>query len=295
MDRLETMRAFVAVAAEGGFTKGAKRLGKSVQNTSKAVRQLEEALNAQLFDRTTRSVSLNATGKALLEQCTDLVERYDEMLSAVTAQQGKPSGLVRITAPTAFGARYLTPALGPFLKQYPDVTIDLSLADRRVSLVEEGYDLAIRIGTLDDSTMIARKLAAMRVVVVAAPDYVAQYGAPAHPTALSKHRCIIDTNFRGDRRWRFHVEGRDITVPVEGPFLVNSPEGARAMALTGVGIAASPMYVVKEDLAAGRLVPFFEEYEAYDFGVFAIYPHSRHLTVRVRALIDHLVSSFRGF
>jgi len=295
MDTVETMRAFVAVAAEGGFTKGAKRLGRSVQNTSKSVRQLEETLNAQLFDRTTRSVSLNATGRALLSQCSDLVERYDEVLAAVSAQQGKPSGTVRITAPTAFGSRHLTPALAPFLKQYPEVSIELSLTDRRVSLVEEGFDLAIRVGTLDDSSMIARKLTAMRVVVVAAPGYLADHGRPAHPDDLVEHRCIIDTNFRSDRRWRFQIEGGDHTVPIEGPFVVNSPEATRAMAVGGVGIGMCPMYVVNADIVAGRLLPLFEEHEAYDFGVYAIYPHSRHLAVRVRALIDHLVFSFRRF
>ncbi len=295
MDTLETMRAFVAVAAEGGFTKGAKRLGRSVQNTSKSVRRLEETLNAQLFDRTTRSVSLNPTGRALLRQCADLVDRYDDVLAAVSAQQGNPSGIIRITAPTAFGSRHLTPALGPFLKQYPDVGIDLSLTDRRVSLIEEGFDLAIRIGTLDDSTMIARKLAPMRVVVVASPDYLAEHGTPAHPNDLSDHRCIVDTNIRSDRRWRFRIDGRESTVPVDGPYLVDSPEASRAMAVAGVGIGMCAMYVANSDIVAGRLQPLFEEYEAYDFGVYAIYPQSRHLTTRVRVLIDHLVFSFRRF
>ena len=154
MDRIDAMRAFVAVAAEGGFTRAAGRLAIPVQTVSKSVRRLEETLGAQLLDRTTRSVTLTETGRALLSQCEDMVDRYDDLVAAVGTEQGSPRGTIRITAPTAFGARHLTPALGAFLKQHPRVVVDLSLSDRRVSLVEEGFDLAVRDrragGFLDD-------------------------------------------------------------------------------------------------------------------------------------------------
>lgn len=293
MDRIDRMRVFAAVAREGSFTRGAAQLGMAVQTASKAVQQLEAQLKAQLFDRTTRSVTLTDTGQAYLERCLELVDQFDELDSAVRAEHGAPRGRIRLTAPTTFGERNLLPVLAEFLRSYPEIRIDLSLSDRKVALVDEGFDLGIRIGQLQDSTMIARKLAPMRVVVCASPGYLARVGTPATPRSLANHACVVDTNFANERHWPFLIAGEMQRIAVAGPFQANTPEATRQMALAGIGIAMCPMYVINQDLVAGRLLPLFEELEAYDFGVYAIYPHRRHLSTRVRSLVDHLASSFR--
>lgn len=293
MDTIEGMRVFAAVAAEGSFTRGARRSGLSIQTASKYVRLLEQRLKAQLFDRTTRSVTLNDTGRAYLERCLELLDQFDEVEAAVRAEHGVLAGRVRITAPTTFGERILVPTLAELLRLHPDLRIELDLTDRRVAIVEEGYDLAVRIGSLEDSALIARRLAPMRVVVCASEDYLERRGEPSHPNELGEHDCIIDTNFRAERQWPFLIGEDIVRVGVDGPFQANTPEAARQMALAGVGIAMSPMYAVNADVVSGRLRVLFADFEALEFGVYAIYPHRRHLSARVRAVVDHLAMRFR--
>ncbi|GAB4198584.1 MAG: LysR family transcriptional regulator [Wenzhouxiangellaceae bacterium] len=293
METIDRMRVFVAVAREGSFTRGAEQLNLSVQMASKAVRQLEERLKAQLFDRTTRSVTLNETGQAYFERCLDLLDQFDEVESVVRAEHGTLSGRIRITAPTSFAERYVVPELAEFLRRHPGIRIELSITDRKISLVDEGYDLAIRISQLSDSSMVARKLAPMRVIVVASPAYLSKHGTPAEPAELSQHTCIIDSNFKHERRWPFMINGAIERIAVDGPFQANTPEATRQMALAGIGIAHCAKFVITEDLAQGRLVPLFEQLEGYNAGVYALYPHRRHLSARVRALVDHLHNGFR--
>lgn len=295
MDTIETMRVFVAVAAEESFTGAAKRLGLSVQMTSKYVRQLEERLQVVLFDRTTRTVLLNDTGKAYLERCTDLLQQLDEVEASVRDEHGRPSGRIRITAPTAFGERHLAPALTGFIKAYPEITIDLDLSNRKVALVEEGYDMAIRIDQLIDSSMIARKLTPMRRVVCASKKYIQEYGKPKHPAELAEHLCIIDRNLKNQHQWPFYIDGAVEKISVSGPFESNSPAASRQMALAGVGIAFCPMYIVSPDITEGRLEVLFDDCEAYDFGVYAVYPHRRHLSAKIRTLVDYFVKHFYEF
>ncbi len=292
MDTITGMRTFAAVAAESSFTAGAKRLGISTKLVSKYVRQLEERLGVQLFNRTTRSVALTDVGQAYYVRCLGLLDHFDEVQDAVRQRHGRLEGRIRMTAPTSFGELDLTRALAAFLIREPGVRIDLELNDRRVSLVEEGYDLGIRIGSLQDSSMIARKLAPMRVVVCAAPDYLACAGAPAHPNELSDHTCIIDTNFRTAPLWPFRVDGETINVRVDGRFRVNTPRAACEMAVAGLGIALCPLYAAGPAIEHGSLIILFPDHEAFDFGIYAIYPHNRHLTGRIRALVDHLARAF---
>lgn len=293
MDVFQSMRVFAAVAAEGSFTRGAQRVGLSIQSVSKIVKALENRLGVLLLDRNTRSVTLNETGKAYLERCLALLEELDEIESTVQQQNATLRGRIRMTAPTAFGARYLVPQLCEFMRTHPEINVDLSLADRRVSLVDEGYDLALRIGQLADSTLVARKLAPMRVVVCAAPAYLDEAGEPARPQELQGRNCVIDSNFRNERQWLFRVDGRELRVPVDGSMTANSPEAARRFALAGLGIARCPHYVVNEDVVADRLRILFPEHEAFQFGVYAVYPHRQHLSARVRMLVDHLAAAFR--
>ncbi|WP_282604200.1 LysR family transcriptional regulator [Pelagibius sp. Alg239-R121] len=293
MDTIEGMRSFAAVAAEGSFTGGGKRLGLSTKLVSKYVRQLEERLGVQLLNRTTRSVALTDVGRVYYERCLSLLDAFDEVEAAVQDRHRKPRGKIRMTAPTSFGERDLTRLLAGFLKQEPEISIDLELTNRHVSLVDEGFDLGLRISSLTDSTMIARKLAPMRVVICAAPDYLDKKGRPDHPAALATHDCIIDTNFRVAPNWPFRIDGTATSVTVKGRFHVNTPRATAEMAAAGLGIALCPHYAVQSFVEAGQLELLFVEYEAFDFGIHAIYPHNRHLTARVRALVDYLAKELR--
>lgn len=288
MDKIETMRAFTSVAQEGSFTAAARRLGMSTKLVSKYVQQLEERLETQLFNRTTRSVSLTDIGAAYLERCRPIIEQVDDLDSLVKERQTKLAGPIRITAPTVFGSTKLTQALIPFMLAHRSVEIDLKLSDNRVALVEEGFDLAVRVGALRDSTLIAKKLSDMPLVVCASPSYLERHGRPSSPKALATHDCLIDENQSDATVWQFSSGRRDLAVKVGGTLRANSPGAIAQMAVGGLGIARSPFYVVEQALDDGRLEQLLPEFTTDEFGLYALYPPNRHLTRRVRALIDHL-------
>lgn len=288
MDKIETMRAFASVAQEGSFTAAARRLGVSTKLVSKYVQQLEDRLETQLFNRTTRSVSLTNVGAAYLERCRPIIEQVDDLESLVRERQTKLAGPIRIAAPTAFGSTRLTQALIPFILAHRAVEIDLKLSDNRVALVEEGFDLAVRVGALRDSTLIAKKLSDMPLVVCASPSYLDRHGRPSSPKALTTHDCLIDENQSDATVWRFRSGRGDLAVKVGGALRANSPGAIAQMAVGGLGIARSPFYVVEQALDDGRLEQLLPEFTTDEFGLYALYPPNRHLTRRVRALIDHL-------
>ena len=292
MDKIETMRAFVAVARERSFTAAGQRLGMSTKVVSKYVQRLESNLDTQLFNRTTRSVSLTDIGSVYLDHCGRILEQLDELESLVQQRQTALAGPIRITAPTGFGSTQLAQALLPFMHSHPAVSIELILSDSRVALVEEGFDLAVRVGLLRDSTLMARKLSDMPLVVYAAPSYLETHGTPAEPATLATHSCLVDENQANATLWHFHSSGGDTAVKVSGPLRANSPLAVAQMALGGLGIARGPLYTVKAALEDGRLQQILPEYSTDVFGLYALYPLNRHLTARVRALIDHLVEQF---
>lgn len=294
MDTIACMRAFAGVAQEQSFTGAGRRLGMSTKQVSKYVGQLEERLEVQLFNRTTRNVSLTEVGAAYLDRCRSLLEQFDELEAAVREQHGALAGTVRVAAPTGFGSTRLVEALRPFMLAHPRVTIDLRLADHRVALVEEGFDLGIRIGVLRDSSLIARKLSTMPLICCASPEYLQRHGHPVHPRALATHSCLIDDNLRDSDNWHFRVDRQEVAVRVSGAFRANAPNAIATMAIAGLGVARCPLYQVDAALADGRLVRLFEGQEAVEFGLYAVYPPNRHLTARVRALIDHLAEAFRN-
>ncbi len=293
MDTLDGMRTFVAVAAQGSFTGGAKRLGMTTRLASKYVRQLEERLGAQLFNRTTRSVTLTETGRAYYARCGPLLDQIDELEGLVQQHEAELAGPIRITAPTGFGSRELVEALRPFQLAHPKVTISMHLSDQHVSLIDEGIDLAIRFGALQDSTLIARKLMDMRVVVVAAPSYLAEHGTPAAPTELPSHQCLIPLSARQPHAWEFRIDGETRTVRVDGTFSANSPRAIMHMAVGGFGIGRGPHYAARPFLDNGELDILFEDEEITRASLYAVYPPGRHLTARIRALIDHLAATIR--
>lgn len=295
MDKIETMRAFVAVAREQSFTAAGKRLGLSTKLVSKYVRELEAGLKTQLFNRTTRSVSLTDVGAAYLERCRLILEQIDDLDSLVRERQGALAGPIRLTAPTGFGSTRLTEALIPFLRRHPEVELDMKLTDNRIALVEEGLDLAIRIGTLRDSSLIARKLADMPLVLCAAPDYLRRHGRPRAPEALATHTCLVDSNQMERNVWRLRFGEKEHVVRLNGAVQSNSPGALAQMAVGGLGIARSPLYAVEAALADGRLERILPDYDTDAFGVYALYPPNRHLTRRLRALIDHLAAELGPF
>jgi DNA-binding transcriptional LysR family regulator len=292
MDKIETMRAFVAVAQENSFTGAGRRLGLSTKLVSKYVQQLESLLQTQLFNRTTRSVSLTDVGAAYLERCRPILEQMDELDSLVRERQGALAGPIRLTAPTGFGSTRLTSALIPFLRQHREVELDMKLTDNRVAIVEEGFDLAIRIGALRDSTLIAKKLSDMPLIVCASPDYLDKHGRPKDPRALTTHTCLVDNNQVELNVWRFRSGRNEHVVRLNGAVQANSPGAITQMAVGGLGIARCPHYAAEAALESGALEHVLPNYTTDVFGLYALYPPNRHLTRRVRALIDHLADEF---
>lgn len=292
MDTLDGMRAFAAVARDGSFTGAAKRLKWSTKLVSKYVGQLETRLGSQLFNRTTRSVSLTDLGAAYLGRVVPLLEQFDELEDVIQERQSELAGPIRLTAPTAFGAQNLILALRPFLAAHPKVTLDMHLNDQQVALVEEGFDLAIRLGRMNESTLVARRLMDMRLVTCAAPAYLAERGTPGHPKALVTHNCLVQLASLDPFNWRYRIDGEEMSIRIPATHQANSPKAVTEMAVGALGIARCPFYVVEPHLETGALTLLFEDFEEEPFGVYAVYPPNRHLTARVRALIDHLAKAF---
>ena len=292
MDTIDGMKTFVAVVAAGSFTAAADRLGMSTALVSKYVGQLEERLGSLLLTRTTRSLALTEIGQTYLERCKQVIEDFDELEAAVQNKHSNPSGKLIISAPVTFGEMHLTPAAARFLDHYPDIDIDLRLTDRFINIVDEGIDLAVRIAELADSSLIARKLTPARIVVCAAQSYLDQFGSPSTPDDLASHTCIIDTNFRNTNDWPFIIDGKRISTKVGGRFFVNSAQSTRRMVLAGAGIGLVPTYAIGDDIKAGKVVVLLQSFEALDLGIYALYPHNRHLATKTRAFVDFMVKEF---
>lgn len=293
MDRLDEIRAFVAVAEARSFTHGARKLDVSGAQVSKLVARLENRLGARLLNRTTRDVSLTDTGQAYLERARELLESFDALESSVRDQSG-PSGTLKISAPVSFGKNQLTPALLDFASGCTAVSLDVSFSDRVVNLVEEGFDVAVRIGHLTDSSLVARRLAAVRMVTCASPAYLARAGTPAALEDLAGHEAILDTNARDPTVWRFgpHSDLRDVRV--HGRLRFNGAEACVSAAVAGFGVLRTPAFAAAEDLRAGRLVPVLCNFEPELIHVYAVYPHARHLAAKVRAFVDFLAQRYAG-
>ncbi len=292
MDTITGMKTFVNVVAAGSFTAAAQRSNMSTALVSKYIGQLEERLGARLLNRTTRSLVLTEIGTSYLERCTQVIDDFDELEAAVHNKRSSPSGNLIISAPVSFGEMHLTAAIARFLAHYPDISVDLRLTDRFVNLIDEGVDLAIRISELADSSLIARRLAPARIVACAAPSYLEQHGLPVHPHDLVNHNCIVDSNFHGFDEWPFKVGKKRISVKISGRFSVNSAQSSRAMIVAGAGIGLIPTYAISEDIIEHNAVVVLEDFETLDPGIYALYPHNRHLATKVRVFVDFLVEEF---
>ena len=286
------IRAFVQVFDAGGFSAAARQHGRSKALLSKYVTDLEDYLGVRLMNRTTRKLSLTEAGEAYYREASGLLQQLDELDATISEQTSEPRGLLRVSAPRNFGESTLAPAIFEFLRKYPKVVLDLRLEDRYVDLVDEGIDVALRISTLADSSLIARKIADMHVVAGASPDLLKRVGTPKHPEDLRHLPCIIDVNLQGQTNWRFTEDGKTISVPVSGPVRVNSPLAARAASVMGLGFVMLPSYLADPAVEHGELVPVLGDFLATGQTLQAVYPHRRHLAGKVRALIDHLVEWF---
>ncbi len=293
MDRLSAIEAFIRVAETGSFSAAAVKLRSSKSAVSRLIGALETELGARLFHRTTRSLTLTEVGRGYLERTTRIVADLDEANRAVTRLQAAPRGLLRVAAPMSFGFLHLAGALPDFLALYPEVSVDVAMSDRFVDLVEEGFDVAVRIGEMQDTSLIARKLAPVRIAICASPDYLAAHGVPQKPADLAHHECIANSNLASSREWRFVDErGKKTSVSVRGRMNINNGDALRVAALKGLGIIALPTFIVGSDIHSGALVSLLEKYVPQNATINAVYPHARHLSPKVRAFVDFLAQRF---
>ncbi|WP_295044878.1 LysR family transcriptional regulator [uncultured Paracoccus sp.] len=294
MDLVDGMRVFVAAVETGSFAGAAGRVGISAKLASKYMAELEARMGAQLLYRTTRRLGLTAAGQRLMAQAPDWLDQLDQMSSELRESQRGLTGTIRVSAAVTHGELLLAPLLRRFRADHPGLVIDLRLADPFVDLVAQGIDIAIRIGRLDDSALMARRLGGMGLILVASPGYVARHGHPATPEDLADHACIRDTNMRGDGTWPLIDTQGERRIAVTGHFLVNSARSVRDLALADEGVALCPDYVVRDDLAQGRLLRVLPDAHGPQLDIHAVYPPQRRMTRRTRVLLEFLVESFEG-
>lgn len=293
MDTLDGLKTVVAVVETGSFTAASERLGISKALVSKYVGEVEKQLSARLFNRTTRRLALTDTGKRYYQQSVILLEQYNALVDNVTGEQSKPRGLLKISAPVAFGEMKLSPLLSKFLTLYPDLKVELVLKNNAVDMIEEGIDVRLRIGGIEDSNMIARHLKTFPLTLCASPKYIQQNGLPKTPAQIAKHNCIIDSNFRIGNQWPFiSPEGDASTIDVTSTLSVNSPQAVREMAIAGGGIAMTPAFIVEDAINDGKLTLILPAYTTLEFGLYAIYPHRKYVAKKVRCFIDFILAEF---
>jgi DNA-binding transcriptional LysR family regulator len=295
MDRLRAFEVFTTVVSQGSFTRAANKLETSPANVTRYVNQLEEALGARLLNRTSRKLSLTETGKMLYERALSILEDVAEAEAVASTATIQPRGRLRINAPLSFGILHLAPLWPRFVHRYPEIELDISLVDRVVDLVEEGYDLAVRISRGGSPALVSRKLATTRHLICASPHYLKRRGKPASPDDLKDHVCIAYTYSDSADEWRLlDASGKAHSVAVPQLMQTNNGDTARAAALAGLGIIRQPTFLVGEDVRQGRLVPLLTGYRLSEIDVLAVYPSRRHLSAKVRVMVDFLVEAFRG-
>ena len=290
MDSLTDIAVFVRVVDSGSFTAAAQRLDISKSVVSKYVTRLEERLGARLLNRTTRRLSLTEAGRVFYERSRKGLADIEDAQAEVSRLQGEPRGTLRINAPMSFGIMHVAPALPEFLERYPDLTVDMNLDDRKVDVIEEGFDVSLRISELPDSSLVARRLGPCRHAIVAAPAYLERCGTPRTPEELRDHNIITYRYQESALDWHFQSPGnKPISVPVSGSLMMNNSLAIRAALLEEVGITRTPTFVVGKDIQDGRLTPILRDYETIEATIFLVYPQRRHLSPKVRAFVDFMV------
>ncbi|MHA1567040.1 MAG: LysR family transcriptional regulator [Alphaproteobacteria bacterium] len=293
MDRLTAMEVFTRVSQLGSFTATSLELGMSKSAISRHVKDLEDQVGVRLFNRTTRRVSLTEVGVSYFERCRQILSDVQHLELAANDLHSRPRGTLRVSAPVSFGRLHLASAIPEFLEHYPDVTIDLTLNDRFVDLVDEGYDVALRISEqLPDSSFMLRRIAPCDAFLIAAPAYLRRTGRPLSPGDLRHHNCILDRNMKSLNQWQIKGPNGKRSVNVRGNLIVNSADASRTAAVAGLGVAMLPSFVVEDDVRSGALVRVLEDWHLIHASVCAVYPHNRHLSTKVRVFVDFLAQRF---
>ena len=292
MEDLERMAIFARVVQAKSFSAAARDLGLSKSLVSKRVTQLEKSVGARLLNRTTRNMSLTEAGAVFYEHCARIVEEADEARLAVSRLTSEPRGVLRISAPVAFGTLHIAPALADFLAVHAELKIDLAITDRFVDLADEGYDVALRIAKEPAQNLVARRLAAVNRKICATPEYFARRGTPQSPHDLTHHNCLTYTYFNPQDAWRLSGPEGDISVPTTGNLRLNDDQALSEAVLAGLGVALLPTFIVGKDLQSGRLQSVLSDYVPLERHIYAVYLQNRHLSPKVRAFIDFLVKRY---
>lgn len=291
MDRLASMTAFTKVVESGGFSAASRRLNMSVTMVSNHIQALEERLGVRLLNRTTRKVSLTEAGRAYYERCSQILAEVTEAEEAVGELQSTPRGVLRLNVAQAV-VSVIGQVIAAYVGRYPTASVDMTMTDRMVDMVEEGYDLAIRVTPVPDSNLIVRRLASFRHVLCASPAYLDRHGKPKSPQDIAAHNCLSYQYYPYGQDWHFVSGGAELSIRASGNFRCNSAVALVQAAVSGLGLFLGPTFMVAAEIKAGRLVPLLADYLPVEFDVCALYPHRRHLSAKVRAFIDLLAEQF---
>ncbi|MFT7306403.1 MAG: DNA-binding transcriptional LysR family regulator [Candidatus Azotimanducaceae bacterium] len=294
MDRLTAMNMFIRVVETGSFSAVAKEMNSTQPTISKNIAELESWLGAKLLNRSTRSLRLTETGTDYYERCVAILQDVEEAEQVVGQLQTQPKGLIRVSAVVAFGRLHVVPRLDKFFSQYPEIKVDVRLNDRVIDLVEEGVDVAFRMGELADSSLIAKKLCNSPMVTVAAPQYLKKYGLPSHPRDLRDHNYLIYSDGGGRSEIQFQEKGEPFFVRADGNFKTNNTEAMRTALQSGLGITRAPRWLVGDLIASGELITVLDAFQPDALDIYAVYPPGRHLPSKVRTFIDYFALEFKS-
>lgn len=295
MDRFDCMDTFIRVVEAGSISGAADRMDIAKSAVSRRLKELEEHLGVELFHRTTRRMNLTESGRTYYHQAVRILDDLREAELATSQAHGQLRGTLKVALPMSFGLMHLGPAINDFLELHPHVEFDLDFNDRTVDLMQEGFDLAVRVARLPDSSLIARRLATMRAVVCASPDYLERHGRPDSPEGLIEHRCLVYSLIRNYETWTFvDAEGRQRTTKIKAYIKASNGEFLRDAAVRGLGVVLVPTFIAYQAIERGDLVPILAGYRQPQLDVYALYPQTRHLSRRVRAFVDFLVERFEG-
>lgn len=290
---MDRMQAVVAAVETGSFTAASERLGFSKALISKYVGAVEAELKVRIFNRTTRRLSLTSAGQQYYVYAQQMLEMYQHMLDDVSAEQSMPKGTLRISAPVTFADVKLSPVMGEFLAQYPDLSVELIASNRAIDMVEEGIDARIRVGAIQDSSLIAKRINSCPLVVCASPLYIHQHGEPKEPTDLLQHNCLIDRNLSIGTQWPFtNEQGMKEVISVNSRFSSNSPRALAEMAVAGNGIALITQNVTDDYINSGKLVRLFSNYCVDEFTLYVLYPHRKYTPLKLKCFIEFMQSKF---
>lgn len=292
MDKFQEMRVFSAVVDASSFVGAAENLGMSKAAVSRYVSELEQRLGVRLMHRTTRKLSLTPEGEVFLARCRDILSSIEASEAELSTRSVTASGLLKLSVPVSFGISHLAPLWSDFLDAHPQVTLDVQLADRVIDLVEEGFDLAVRIARLPDSSLVSRRLASTRLVLCAAPSYLSRYGTPQHPSELTQHAVVGYSLMAMGDQWQFTGPEGPVSVKVRPRMWSNNGDTCIAAAVQGAGIQLQPTFLIEQQLAHGQLVEILPQYRSVELGIYAVYPSRKFVPPKVRALVEFLSTKF---